>query len=64
MEKVRSKSLQEVSEQAENKSATINPRRFQIRDVNAKRGKRHLIQYAAPETTREQDIHQWQSPVH
>lgn len=50
MEKVRSKSLQEVSEQAENKSETINPRRFQIRDVTAKRGKRHLIQYAAPET--------------
>ena len=51
MEKERSKSVQEVSEQSKNNSETINPRRYQIRDVTAKRSKRHIIQYAAPEIT-------------
>lgn len=51
MEKERSKSVQEVSEQSKNKSETINPRRYQIRDETAKRSKRRMIQYAAPETT-------------
>ena len=48
MEKERSKNLQEVCEQSRNISETINPRRFQTRDVTAKRGKRHG--YAALET--------------
>lgn len=51
MEAERSNSLQGVSDLSMNKSETIYPRRFQVRDVNAKRGKRHLIQYASPETT-------------
>ena len=51
MEKERSNSMQEASEQAKNKSEAINPRQFQIRDVAAKHGKRRLFQYAAPETT-------------
>ena len=51
METDRSNSLQEVSDLSMNKSETIYPRRFQVRDVNTKRGKRHLIQYASPETT-------------
>lgn len=51
MEKERSTSVQEVSEQSKNNSETINPRRYQIRDVTTKRSKRHIIQYAAPETT-------------
>lgn len=50
MEEGRSNSLQKASDPSMNKSETINPRRFQVRDVNAKRGKRHLIQYASPET--------------
>ena len=48
MEKERSKSLQEVSEQSRNEYEPINPRQFQTRDVTAKRGKRHG--YAALET--------------
>ena len=51
METERSKSVQDVSEQSKNKSETINPRQFQIRNVTAKRGKRHLIQYTTPETS-------------
>ena len=51
MEKGRSNSPQEASDLSVNKSETINPWRFQVRGGNAKRGRRHLIQYASPETT-------------
>jgi len=51
MEKERSNCLQEVSEQAKDRSEAINLRQFQIRDVTAKRVKRRSFQHAAPETT-------------